>query len=66
MTALRTSQPALPRMVSETLTHLREGYDFLGGEIAHAMTLIDCGEAELAYEVLQEALAVVNRELEQH
>jgi hypothetical protein len=66
MTDLRTSQPALPRMVSETLTHLREGYDFLAGEMSHAMALIDCGEPKMAYEVLAEALRVMDQELARH
>jgi hypothetical protein len=54
MTALRTPQP-LPQMVSVTLSHPRDGYDYLAGEMSHAMALIDCGTPELAYEVLQEA-----------
>jgi hypothetical protein len=66
MTALRTSQPALPEIVSETLTHLREGYDVLAGEMSHAMALIDCGEPGLAREVLQEALRVLDREMARH
>jgi hypothetical protein len=66
MTTLRASQPALPPMVSETLTHLRDGYDFLAGEMSHAMALIDCGESGLAREVLQEALRVLDREMAEH
>jgi hypothetical protein len=53
-------------MVSETLTHLREGYDYLAGEMSHAMALIDCGEPGLAREVLQEALRVLDREMARH
>jgi hypothetical protein len=49
MAALSTSQ-ALPQMVSETLTHLREGYDFLAGEMSHAMAWIDCGEPGHRYQ----------------
>lgn len=66
MTDLRTPQPDLPQMVSATLSHLRTGYDFLSGEIAHAMALIDSGSPELAYEVLAEALRVMDRELARH
>jgi hypothetical protein len=50
VTELRTQLPTLPQMVSETLTHLREGYDFLAGEMSHAVALIDCGEPGLARE----------------
>jgi hypothetical protein len=66
MTDLCPQQPDLPRMVSATLSHLREGYDFLAGEMSHAMALIDCGEPGLAREVLQEALRVLDRELVNH
>jgi hypothetical protein len=34
MTTVLTSQP-LPQMVSNTLSHLRDGYDILGGELDH-------------------------------
>jgi hypothetical protein len=64
MTMLRAAPPALPQLVSETLTHLREGYDFLAGEMSHAMALIDCGEPSLAREVLQER--VLDREMAEH
>jgi hypothetical protein len=60
------TQPALPQMVSATLSHLRESYDYLAGEMAHAAALIDCGEPGLAREVLQEALRVMDRELARH
>jgi soluble cytochrome b562 len=66
MTALRTPQPALPQMVSQTLTHLRDGYDFLGGEIDDAISLLDAGEFERARAVLVDALREMDRELARH
>ena len=66
MTTLRASQPALPQMVSATLSHLRDGYDFLGGEIDDAISLIDAGKPERARAVLAEALRVLDREMARH
>jgi soluble cytochrome b562 len=66
MTDLRISQSDLPKMVSETLTHLRAGFDFLGGEIDDAILLIDAGEVDRARAVLVEALAEMDRELARH
>ena len=56
----------VPPMVGDVITHLRQGYDFLAGEMSHAMALIDCGESGLAREVLQEALRVLDREMAEH
>jgi soluble cytochrome b562 len=66
MTMLRAAPPALPQLVSETLTHLRDGYDFLGGEIDDAISLIDAGEVGRARAVLVDALREMDRELRRH
>jgi hypothetical protein len=66
MTDLRMSQPDLPPIVGDTIVHLRQGFDYLGGEISHAMALIDCGEPGMAYETLAEALRILDREMARH
>jgi soluble cytochrome b562 len=66
MTALRTSQPALPRILTDHLLWSREGFDFLAGELDHAIELLDAGQAAQARAVLAEALRVMDREMARH
>ena len=65
MATLHTSRTS-PQFVTDHLIWSREGFDYLGGELDHAIVLLDVGEREQARAVLVEALRVMDRELETH
>jgi soluble cytochrome b562 len=56
----------VPPMVGDVITHLRQGFDFLGGEIDDAISLLDAGEVDRARAVLVDALREMDRELRRH
>ena len=65
MATLHTSRTS-PQFVTDHLIWSREGFDYLGGELDHAIALLDAGELDRARAVLAEALRVLDREMARH